>query len=100
MKSKELYDSLSPKGIFEPKKPKEIRDVRSDFLDHEKKENERKIGMKAGQSLLWFCDELWVFGDVITEGMQAEIQFCKTMNIRIRFIKDSAIQKKLGGKTK
>ena len=53
--------------------------------------------MKAGQSLLWFCDELWVFGDVITEGMQAEIQFCKTMNIRIRYINDNDLRKKLGG---
>lgn len=63
---------------------------------NDKKENERKIGMKAGQSLLWFCDELWVFGDVITEGMQAEIQFCKTMNIRIRYINDNDLRKKLG----
>lgn len=49
VKSKELYDSLSPKGIFEPKKPKEIRDVRSDFLDHEKKENERKAALPKVQ---------------------------------------------------
>ena len=58
---------------------------------------ERAMGMRAGQSLLWFCDELWVFGDVISKGMQAEIDFCKTMNIRIRYIKDGAIRKKLGG---
>ena len=64
---------------------------------NDKKANERTIGMKAGQSLLWFCDELWVFGDVITEGMQAEIQFCKTMNIRIRYINDNDLRKKLGG---
>lgn len=60
---------------------------------------ERELGMRAGQSLLWFCDELWVFGDVISKGMQSEIEFCKTMNIRIRYINDSAIRKKLGGKT-
>ena len=59
---------------------------------------ERSMGMRAGQSLLWFCDELWVFGDVISKGMQAEIDFCKTMNIRIRYIKEGAIRKKLGGK--
>ena len=34
---------------------------------------ERKIGMAAGCSLLWFCDELWLFGDEITEGMSAEL---------------------------
>ena len=59
---------------------------------------ERSMGMRAGQSLLWFCDELWVFGDVISKGMQAEIDFCKTMNIRIRYIKEGAIREKLGGK--
>ena len=24
---------------------------------------EREIGLAAGLSLLWFCDEMWVFGD-------------------------------------
>lgn len=23
---------------------------------------EREIGMAAGMSLLWFCDEMWIFG--------------------------------------
>lgn len=59
---------------------------------------ERSIGMKAGQSLLWFCDEMWVFGDVISKGMQKEIDFCKIMNIRIRYITEDMIRKKLGGK--
>ncbi len=27
---------------------------------------EREMGMAAGLSLLWFCDEMWVFGDEIT----------------------------------
>ena len=60
---------------------------------------EREIGMKAGQSLLWFCDEMWVFGDVVSKGMQKEIDFCKTMNIRVRYVRDSEMRKKLGGKT-
>ncbi len=25
--------------------------------------SEREIGLSAGMSLLWFCDELWIFGD-------------------------------------
>ena len=58
---------------------------------------EREIGMKAGQSLLWFCDEMWVFGDTVSEGMQREIDFCKNMNIRICYVKDSDIRKKLEG---
>lgn len=58
---------------------------------------ERELGMAAGLSLLWFCDEMWIFGDTISSGMQSEIQFCKNLNIRTRAVKDSEIRKKLGG---
>lgn len=58
---------------------------------------EREIGITAGRSLLWFCDEMWIFGDEETEGMKSEIQFCKNLNIRIRKIKNSEIRKKIGG---
>lgn len=56
------------------------------------KPDERAIGMAAGMSLLWFCDELWVFGDVITEGMRQEINFCMNLNIKIRYIKESQLK--------
>lgn len=58
---------------------------------------EREIGMAAGLSLLWFCDEMWIFGDEETEGMKSEIQFCRNLNIRTRKIRDSEIRKKIGG---
>lgn len=58
---------------------------------------EREIGMAAGLSLLWFCDELWVFGNTVTEGMKSEIGFCKNLNIRIRYVKDSEVNKTIGG---
>ena len=57
---------------------------------------ERELGRGAGMSLLWFCDEMWVFGDRITQGMQEEILFCKNMKIKIRKIKESEIKKVLG----
>lgn len=59
---------------------------------------EREIGMAAGLSLLWFCDEMWVFGNTVTAGMQREIDFCKNLNIRVRHIKDSEVTKTIGGK--
>ena len=59
--------------------------------------NEREIGLAAGLSLLWFCDEMWVFGDEITEGMKGEINFCKNLNIKIRKIYENEIRKKMGG---
>ena len=58
---------------------------------------EREIGIAAGLNLLWFCDEMWVFGDRITEGMKTEIQFCKNLNINMRHISDAEIYKLLGG---
>ena len=58
---------------------------------------EREIGMTAGMSLLWFCDELWVFGDTVTAGMRSEIDFCKNLNIRVRHIRDSEVMKTIGG---
>lgn len=59
---------------------------------------EREIGMAAGLSLLWFCDELWIFGDEITEGMEAEIRFCRNLNIRTRKINENEIRKVIGVK--
>ena len=60
---------------------------------------DREIGLAAGMSLLWLCDEVWVFGDTVTDGMRAELKFCKNLNIRIRYITEKEIQNVLGGKT-
>lgn len=62
------------------------------------KAKEREIGMAAGLSLLWFCDEMWIFGDEVTEGMAAEMQFCKNLNVKTRKIWEAEINKVLGGK--
>lgn len=59
---------------------------------------EREIGMAAGLSLLWFCDEMWIFGDEVTEGMRQELQFCKNLNIRTRTIRENEVIKLIGGK--
>lgn len=45
---------------------------------------ERKAGMEMGMQLLGICDELWVFGNTITEGMQAEIEWAKKHRLAIR----------------
>lgn len=49
---------------------------------------ERDIGMGLGIQLLSMCDELWVFGQFISEGMLAEIESAKQNDIPIRYIKD------------
>ena len=58
---------------------------------------EREIGLAAGLGMLWFCDELWIFGDEISEGMLAEMKFCKNLNITMKKISEKQIQKVLGG---
>ena len=58
---------------------------------------DREIGLAAGMSLLWLCDEVWVFGDTVTEGMRAELKFCKHLNILVRKITEKEIQKAIGG---
>jgi hypothetical protein len=41
------------------------------------------------KKLLEFCDELWVFGDKITEGMREEIEYFRKIkgNDKIKWIK-------------
>ena len=70
--------------------------VRLRCLD-DSKPKEREIGMAAGLSLLWFCDELWQFGDEVTEGMATELQFCKNLNVKTRKIREKEIVKLIGG---
>ena len=52
--------------------------------------------MAAGMSLLWFCDEVWVFSDQTTEGMRAEIKLAHNLNIKVRIIKEHEIKKVIG----
>ena len=62
-------------------------------------QKEREIGLAAGLGMLWFCDELWVFGQTVTERMKQEIQFCKHLNIKTRYVSEKEIRKKIGGIT-
>ena len=60
---------------------------------------EREMGMAAGLSLLWFCDEVWVFDDQPTEGMRAEIKLAHNLNIKVRIVKEHEIKKVIGDVT-
>lgn len=59
-------------------------------------DEERALGMTAGTSLLFRADELWVFGDKITEGMKKEITFAEHLKLVIRKISDKDLE--IGGK--
>ena len=49
--------------------------------------SERELGLRAGQSLLWLCDEVWCFGDSITTGMEREIQLARQLNVPVRYFR-------------
>ena len=47
--------------------------------------SEREIGTECATALLALCDELWVFGDRISKGMAAEIEYAKEAYIPVRY---------------
>lgn len=46
---------------------------------------ERELALFMDMVLLGKCDELWVFGELVTEGMSAEIAKAKRKNMKIRY---------------
>lgn len=54
------------------------------FLD-DKQYKERLDGMDMGLRLLDLCEEIWVFGDHYSSGMQREISYALGKRMTIRF---------------
>ncbi len=54
------------------------------FLD-DNNPMEREMGMHFGNVLMSQCREVWVFGDTISPGMDAEIRRARWKNYRLRF---------------
>ncbi len=58
-------------------------------------ESERKLGINLGKDMMLKCDELWCFGDKISEGMFYELEFARENNIptkRIASIEPKQVQ--------
>ena len=53
---------------------------------------QRKQGLDMGLELLKRCDDLWVMGSEISEGMKAEIEFAKEEQMPILYISDELVQ--------
>ena len=51
----------------------------SQFMNDLNPEDRRKV-LEMNKKLLDFCDELWIFGDEITEGMKGEIEYALSFN--------------------
>ena len=57
---------------------------------------ERELALFMDMVLLGKCEELWVFGETVTEGMSAEIAKAKRKNMKIRyFTEDWVVSNKL-----
>jgi hypothetical protein len=54
------------------------------FLN-DSEEIERQIGLNCGLSLISKCDELWVFGETISKGMQGEIEKAQSLKMPIHY---------------
>lgn len=54
------------------------------FMDDRNK-GQRKLGLRFALILLGKCDELWVFGDIISSGMAAEVAKAERRHIPIRY---------------
>lgn len=48
---------------------------------------ERELGISMGIEVLKKCDELWVFGNYISEGILGEIKAANKLNIPVKYIK-------------
>lgn len=51
-------------------------------------QTERELAMFMDRVLLGRCDEIWVFGSHISNGMAAEIEIAKQKNMKIRYFTD------------
>lgn len=58
------------------------------FLD-DNKPKERELGLFLGNAILSKCAEMWVFGDRISEGMEAEIKRATWKGHRIRYFSET-----------
>lgn len=50
--------------------------------------DERELGLLFGLALLSSCQEVWVFGNQISPGMEQEIREAKRLKKRIRYVKE------------
>ena len=58
------------------------------FLD-DNNPKERELGLFFGNAILSKCAEMWVFGDRISEGMEAEIKRATWKGHRIRYFSET-----------
>ena len=68
------------------------------FLE-DKDTKERDAGIQMGLILLDFCNEIWVFGQRISNGMRREIAFAESHGILVRYFTDTCQEVVKRGRT-
>lgn len=58
------------------------------FLD-DSDPKERELGLFFGNAIMSKCSEIWVFGNHISSGMEAEIKRAKWKNYRLRYFTEN-----------
>lgn len=53
---------------------------------------ERELGLFFGNALMSKCSEIWVFGNRISSGMEAEINRAKRKNYRLRYFSKECME--------
>lgn len=54
---------------------------------------ERQLGIFFGNAVMSKCSEVWVFGDRISDGMEAEIKRAKRKNYPLRYFSEEEVMK-------
>lgn len=57
-----------------------------------REDTERELALFMDMDFLGKCEELWVFGDVISQGMQAEISKARKKNMIIRYFTEDLME--------
>lgn len=60
------------------------------YLDEK---TERRLGLKMAIVFMGKCEQVWVFGDVISEGMEQEIAKARKQRKKIRYFSDDLREK-------
>ena len=60
------------------------------FLD-DLDERQRRLGLELGLEILETCDELWIIGERVSDGMAGEICYAAEHDIPVKAVKDPKI---------
>ncbi len=53
---------------------------------------ERELALRIGEEMLSRCDEVWVCGDHISEGMRSEIRSAQQKGILVRYFNEEDVK--------